>query len=198
MEVFAGLASEVPRPATLLDVGGTTDFWRGQVPAGVSVTVLNVFGQQPVEGIQVQIGDGCDLSRFEDKSFDIVFSNSVLYLVGGWERQRQLAREIRRVGHRYFVQTANRNFPLDWRTLVPFFHWLPSSVQAWWFQRIPVGRYKKAQSAAEAIEWATRVCDLNAAECKTLFPEGTIIRERVAGLTKSLMVHYGFNGYARN
>jgi hypothetical protein len=94
------------------------------------------------------------------------------------------------------VQTANRNFPLDWRTLVPFFHWLPASAQAWWFQRTPVGRYKKARTAAEAVEWATRVCDLTASECKTLFPEGTIVRERVAGLTKSFMVHHGFNGGA--
>src|SRR6187551_656400 len=150
MKLFLSLIAEVPQPATLLDVGGTVDFWRDQVPDGVKITILNVFEQQPANGIETLVGDGCDLSRFRDKSFDVVLSNSVLYLVVGWKRQQQMANEIRRGGRHYFVQTVNRNFPLDWRTLVPFFHWLPWKTQAWWFERIPVGRYKKARSVEEA------------------------------------------------
>jgi hypothetical protein len=192
MRLFFGLASRVPMPARLLDVGGTTDFWRDRLPAGLSVTLLNVFDQEALEGMEVMIGDGCDLGRFETHSFDMVFSNSVLCLVGGWKRQQQMASEIRRVGRRYFVQTANQDFPLDWRTLVPFFHWLRPSVQAWFFQRVTVGRYKKVQDAQVAGELATRVRDLTRRELSKLFPEGTIVPEKVLGLTKSFMVHRGF------
>lgn len=192
MRLVLGLASRVPMPARLLDVGGTTDFWRDCLPAGLSVTLLNVFDQRPAKGMEVLVGDGCDLSRFESNSFDIVFSNSVINLVGKWKRQQQMANEIRRVGCRYFVQAPNRGFVLDWRTLVPFFHWLPPSVQAWCFQRIPVGRYQRVPDVKQAFELATRVRDLTRCELSELFPEGTIVPEKVLGLTKSFMVHHGF------
>ncbi len=192
MQRFFSLASNVPRPARLLDVGGTADFWCGRIPAGLSITLLNLFPQEPVNGMEVVVGDGCDLSRYGTKSFDIVFSNSVLCLVGGWERQKQMASEIQRVGRRYFVQTANQDFPLDWRTLVPFFHWLPARAQAACFRRIPVGRYKRAPDDTVAMELATRVRDLKRAELQQLFPDGKIVAERVVGLSKSFMVHHGF------
>ena len=196
MEVFAGLARGVPKPASLLDVGGTVDFWRGCIPDGITVTLINLFDQQPLDGMKVLVGDGCDLSRFKDGSFDIVFSNSVICLVGGPQRQRQMASEIRRVGRRYFVQTANQRFPLDWRTMVPFFHWLPPVAQAWFFRRVSVGRYKKTETAEVAMELATRVRDVTFSECKALFPEGIFVRERFVGMTKSFMVHYGFSSTA--
>jgi hypothetical protein len=192
MDFFLRLVATVPRPTTLLDVGGTTGFWLGHVPEGFSLTLLNVFEQGAEGGMEILVGDGCDLRRFADRSFDIVFSNSVLCLVGGWERQQQMAQEIRRVGRRYFVQTANPGFPLDWRTLVPFFHWMPPAAQARCFQRMPVGRYKKARTAEEAWVWATRVRDLNCSQLQHLFPGGTIARERFFGITKSFMVHSGF------
>lgn len=189
MKLFLKLADHVPRPATLLDVGGTVAFWRDRIPEGFSVTLINVFDQEPLEDMKVVIGDACDLSQFESQSFDVVFSNSVLGHVGNWERQQQMASEIRRVGGLYFVQTPNQHFLLDWRTLVPFFHWLPTPVQAWCFQRFPVGIYKRAHSADLALELATRVRNLTAAELRNLFPDGTIVPERVFGLTKSFMVH---------
>jgi hypothetical protein len=192
MELFSDFAGRIPKPARLLDVGGTVDFWRGRIPEGCSLTIINLFHQQPVDGVEVLVGDGCDLARFETKSFDCVFSNAVLCLVGGKARQSQMADEVRRVSRRYFVQTPNHNFPLDWRTLVPFFHWLPPSVQAWCFQRMPVGRYKKVHDHDLALELATRVRDLTRSELQSLFPEGTIVSERVFGMTKSFMVHHGF------
>jgi len=189
MKLFLKLIGRVPTPATLLDVGGTVDFWRDRIPEGFSLTLVNVFEQEPLEGIKVLVGDACDLTDFESQSFDVVFSNSVLGHVGGWKKQQQMASEIRRVGCQYFVQTPNQRFFLDWRTLVPFFHWLPSSVQAWCFQRFPVGRYKRVLKADLALELATRVRNVNAVELHNLFPDGTIVPERVFGLTKSFMVH---------
>jgi Methyltransferase domain len=192
MQLFADLARRIPKPATLLDVGGTVEFWRGRIPEKCSVTIVNLFDQKPMQGVQVHVGDGCDLAPFEDRSFDVVFSNSALAFVGGIDRQHQMAAEIRRVGRRYFVQTPNQRFPLDWRTLVPFFHWLPPSVQAWCFRKIRVGRYERVRDATLAHTLATRVRDLTYSELRRLFPEGTIVSERLLGLTKSFMVHYGF------
>ena len=189
MMQFLKLVERVQRPISLLDVGGTVAFWRGGVPDGISLTLINMFNQTPLKDMTIEVGDGCDLTRFKSQSFDIVFSNSVINLVGGWERQQQMASEIRRVGRRYFVQVPNRRFPLDWRTLVPLFHWLSPATQAWCLQRFSVGRYKKVQSAGQAIELASRVRDLTAAELHDLFPDGMIIPERVLGLTKSFMVH---------
>ncbi|MEM2045934.1 MAG: class I SAM-dependent methyltransferase, partial [Candidatus Bathyarchaeia archaeon] len=48
---------------------------------------------------------------FKDKSFDVVFSNSVIEHVGNYDDQKMCAEEIRRVGKCYFVQTPNFYFP---------------------------------------------------------------------------------------
>lgn len=192
-QLFAGLCAELPRPFTLLDVGGTVEFWQDVVAQlGCELTVINIFEQRPAAGITVLLGDACDLSRFGDKSFDVVFSNSVIGHVGGWEQQQKMAREVRRVGRRYFLQTPNQGFPVDWRTLMPFFHWLSPAAQAWWFQKIPVGRYRRAKSREEALHLATRVRNLNRHEMLTMFPDATLVPERVAGFTKSFIVHHGF------
>jgi len=183
----------LPRPLTILDVGGTVDFWRDSL-LGLqsSLTVFNIFEQTPIPGVSVLVGDACDLSRFGDKSFDIVFSNPVIGHVGGWNRQQQMAREVRRVGRRYFVQTPNQGFPVDWRTLMPFFHWLSPTAQAWCFQRFPVGRYQRAASPSEALHWATRVRNLSRLEVIELFPAAELVSERVGGFTKSFILHHGF------
>jgi hypothetical protein len=178
----------------MLDVGGTVEFWKDSAErCGAILTVINIFEQQPVAGIRVLIGDACDLSRFADKSFEVVFSNSVIGHVGGWEQQQKMAREVRRIGRRYYVQTPNRRFPVDWRTLMPFFHWLSPEAQAWWFQKVPVGRYSRAKSRDEAWHLATRVRNLNRRELLTLFPEATLVSERVAGFAKSSVVHHGYS-----
>ena len=191
MEFFLRLSAEISRPVTLLDVGGTCAFWRDRVPEGFQLTILNVFDQDPVSNVRVVTGDACDLGSFSDKSFDIVFSNSVLGHVGGWDRQMKMAREIRRVGRKYFVQTPNQRFPLDWRTLVPFFHWLPPTTQAWFLQRCRIGRYERVSDPQEALHLASRVRNVTRKEIRLLFPEGAIVSERALGLTKSFFVYSG-------
>ena len=178
----------------ILDVGGTWQYWSQFGPLeGVEVVLLNIFPQDPVDPpFTALVGDGRDLSRFRDHEFDIVYSNSVLAFVGTLADQGQMAREIRRVGRRYFVQTPNRFFVLDWRTLVPFFHWLPAAAQAWCFRRFKVGIYPRLQEPGTALHHATRVRDLTASELRELFPGATVVRERVLGLTKSFLIHFGF------
>jgi len=197
--LFVNLASNgvLPFPRIrILDVGGTWEYWsqfdRSQF-SNVEIVLLNVFAQPSVPPpFTALVGDGRELSRFQDSEFDIVYSNSVLSLVGTFADQNLMAREIRRVGKTYFVQTPNRLFVLDWRTLVPFFHLLPVNVQAWCFQRVKVGLYPRVNDRAEALRIANRVRDLTSSELKALFPGATIVRERVMGLTKSFLIHSGF------
>lgn len=70
--------------------------------------------------------DGCRLP-FRDEAFDIVFSNAVIEHV---KDQHQFAKEIRRVGQRYFVASPNRWFPLETHSKLVFVHWLPHKI-AW-------------------------------------------------------------------
>jgi len=188
MQLFRHLMSAVPLPIHILDVGGTVNFWEGQLLLGWELTIINIVDQQPLQGEIVLVGNGCDLP-FDDYQYDVVFSNSVLAQVT--TQQADMAQEIRRVAKRYFVQTPNQGFPLDWRTRVLFFHWLPAKWQARAFQTLSVGRYPRV-NAADAQVLATRIRDVNKDELQALFPDGTVILEKVLGLTKSFIVHRGF------
>ena len=185
-------------PLRILDVGGTWDYWREMdwpSLGKIEVTLLNVFPQKdaPYPFTAVQ-SDARDLSRYADGEFDTVYSNSVLGHVGTFADQHRMASEIRRVGRRYFVQTPNHHFILDWRTLVPFFHFLPIPYQAWCFRHFRVGRYPRIKEHAAALHQATRVRNLTANELQQLFPDGSLLREQLSGFTKSFMVHAGFLG----
>lgn len=185
--LFLEFIRTIPTPATILDVGGTVAFWFGRIPPGWSLTILNIYPQEAAGDEVTMEGSGCQLP-FPDQSFDLVFSNSALAFVGGWEQQVKMAREIQRVGRRYFVQTPNQDFPLDWRTMTPFFHWLSPAHQAWIQSRVPVGRYPKAIDKADAWVQATRVRDINRMQARILFPFAEILDERIWGLSKSFII----------
>jgi hypothetical protein len=99
------------------------------------------------------------------------------------------ASEIRRVGRCYFVQTPNHAFPIDWRTMVPMFHFLPAAAQTWCFERARVGTYRRARDRIEALHWASRVRNIRRRELALLFPGGTVVHERFGGFTKSFIAH---------
>lgn len=193
---FARLLADLPRPLSILDVGGTYDYWQrldyrrlGQV----RLVLLNVFPQDlVVPPFTAVIGDARDLSRYSDGEFDLVFSNSVIGHVGAFADQARMASEIRRVGKRYFVQTPNHGFPLDWRTHVPCFHFLPIPWQAWCFRHFPVGTYPRIRDRATSLSLASRVRNIRKAELPILFPDATIVPERILGITKSFMIYHGF------
>src|SRR5581483_4637968 len=74
------------------------------------------------------IGDGRSLP-FENGSFDIVISNSVIEHLGEWPQQKVFAEEIRRVGRSYWVQTPNRKFFIEPHFLAPLIHFLPKKYR---------------------------------------------------------------------
>ncbi|MGH3057995.1 MAG: methyltransferase domain-containing protein [Gaiellaceae bacterium] len=133
------------------------------------------------ENVTVQRADGTQLP-FGNRSFPIVFSNSVIEHVPKG-LQPAFAREIRRVGDRYFVQTPNRWFPIEPHYQMPFVHFLPERVLRALNKRFTMGWRKRG-------EWYETTL-LSASDLRRLFPDATIHRERVLGMTKSLMAVRG-------
>lgn len=112
----------------VLDVGGYLMNWTflKQTP---KLTLLNLTSENHREtGISYVRGNGLCLP-FPDKSFDLVYSNSVIEHVGDWEHQIQFALESRRCGRSYYVQTPYRWFFFEPHLLTPFVHWFPSRIR---------------------------------------------------------------------
>jgi hypothetical protein len=179
------------RPLRLLDVGGTVEYWASmpwQALSPVEVVLLNVMPQEARPPFTAIVGDACDLSRYPDRSFDVVYSNSVIGHVGDFDDQRRMALELQRVGRQIIVQTPNHWFPIDWRTLIPGFHFLPLRAQAWCFQHVRVGRYARVRDPETAQRLAARIRNLTRNELRLLFPGAAIHAERVCGFKKSFIV----------
>ena len=193
---FLDLLAGVPRPLTILDVGGTQGFWERMAfidESGVSITVLNLE-PQPVRhaGFTSIIGDATDLSLFADDAFDVVFSNSVIEHVGDTAKQRRMAAEVERVGRRYFVQTPNYYFPIEPHYLFPGFQWLPLRARAWLLHHFDLGWTKRKSTKAEARQSVASVRLLRKRQLLALFPQAKLFEEQVAGLTKSFVVYGGW------
>src|SRR4051794_6515191 len=112
---------------SILDLGGNVYDWQ-DLPAGAAITVLNVGPNLAEEYDRSRItyvqGDG-RATGFGDRSFDLVYSNSVIEHLGTQEDQERFAREALRVGRFVFVQTPNRWFPVEPHFLTLFIHFLP-------------------------------------------------------------------------
>jgi hypothetical protein len=180
----------------ILDVGGTPGIWR--LLAGArSVIVLNMPRAEEsraaaAAGFRYVSGDGRRLP-FRDACFDVVFSNSVIEHVGGAEAQQQFARETMRTGRGYWVQTPNRYFPIETHLLTPFVHFLPPAWRAFVARRFTVWQWLYRPDPEERRFYVEHFLSdirlLSAGELRRLFPDGTILRERFLGFTKSLIAY---------
>lgn len=127
--------------------------------------------------VTVMQANGTDLP-FEDGEFDVAFSNSVIEHVPK-ALQRAFASEVRRVATRYYVQTPNRYFPIEPHYQLPLFQFLPERVRRALNRRFTLGWQAKG-------EWE-EINLLSTGEMRRLFPDAEIHKERVLGLTKSLI-----------
>jgi Methyltransferase domain len=173
---------------SILDVGGYPETWT-VTSVRSSITVLNVHeidyapnpGDPPIRTI---VGNGCHLD-FDAKSFDIVFSNSVIEHLGTLENQEKFARECRRVGRRLWVQTPARSFFIEPHLLTPFIHFLPARAQRALIPNFTVWGLLTRPTSQQVRAFMAEVRLLNRAEMQALFPDCTIVSEKVLGLTKS-------------
>ena len=174
-----------PEPTTtILDIGGTEEFWSG---VDLDVTLLNIEAAgAEVEKAAVR-ADAVDIP-YRDGEFEIAFSNSTIEHLFTRERQRRAAKEAMRVGRRLWIQTPNRWFPIEPHFLTPFVHWLPKS----WRKRVVQNFTVWGLVTRPSVDYAHAMVDeinlLSADDLRDLFPGCEILRERVLGLTKSLIV----------
>ncbi|WP_242928256.1 class I SAM-dependent methyltransferase [Pontibacter vulgaris] len=134
-------------------------------------------------------GNACDLSYFENKCFDVVFSNSVIEHLFTKQAQQQMASEVQRVGKNYYIQTPNLYFPVEPHWIFPLFQFLPFDLKVALTLNFDLGHYKKAANKEAAIQRVKEVRLLSEKEMKSLFADGEIYRERIGGLTKSITLY---------
>ena len=162
-----------PQPGeSILDVGCGTEGLAGFEP-DADITGLDAAERPEYPGRRFVRGDARALP-FEDGAFDIAYSNSLVEHLHPQDRGR-FTSELRRVARRYWVQTPNRYFPVEPHVLLPGFQFLPEGA------RRRLWRLGQPGTPYEPIELLT------AAELRQLFPDAVIVRERFAGLTKSLI-----------
>jgi hypothetical protein len=195
-KLFERLVETLPRPLRILDVGGTNEFWEQRDWAGrddVSITLVNLEApERRHANIHPTAGDATDLAEHVDHSFDIAFSNSVIEHLFTFDNQSRMAQEIRRVASAYWVQTPNFWFPIEPHFLVPAWHWLPEDARVAILRRRGVGwagRCPDPQHARKVVE-EHRL--MRRRELARLFPDATIIGERIGGLVKSWTAVGGF------
>lgn len=177
----------------VLDLGGTVEWWRRAPMMGAQVTVLNLLepGESTDPRLVPVLGDACAaeatlLAAGVDTRFDLVFSNSLLEHVGGHARRADLAEQVHRLAPHHWVQTPNRYFPIEPHWVFPGMQFLPVRSKAWIAQHWPLthtrpGSYERALAS---VQWTELV---GPEEMRSYFPGSTLLRERVAGLPKSLI-----------
>ena len=198
VEWFESLLAEVPPPRRIVDVGGMPEFWERHGFAGrpdVEILVLNLFAQaSSAPNIRCVVGDATAMPELGDGSLDVAFSNSVIEHVGSLEQQRRMAAEVRRIAQRYFVQTPNRNFPIEPHFLLPGFQFLPYRLQVGLLRTFPIVWNERIRDRARAEALVSEIRLMAAAELRACFPDARIAREQFLGLTKSFVAYGGWQG----
>jgi SAM-dependent methyltransferase len=153
--------------ARVLDVGCGQIGLRAFEPS-LDITGVDLHERPEYPGPFVRADAAAGLP-FADGEFELVYCSSVIEHVPP-ARRVAFAREIRRVGRGWFVQTPAWSFPLEPHALLPFAHWLP------------VGLRRPYWKLGAAGEWE-EISLLRRIEAEALF--GPALAERVGPLAKS-------------
>lgn len=168
--------------AKILDLGGQPMIWSSVNPK-LNITILNLPGvahqnHQSHHNITFVEGDACDVVGYEDRSFDIVFSNSVIEHVGDTQKQVAFAHEVMRLGRAYWVQTPSKYFPIEAHSGMPFWWFYPDTIRLYF-----VSRWRRKLPAWTEMVEGTRVLEIG--ELRALFPKSSLKIERFFGIPKS-------------
>jgi hypothetical protein len=176
----------------VVDLGGTVESWRRAPVRPAEVTVVNLFepGESDEDWLIPVTGDACDARTAlreagAGSSYDLVFSNSLLEHVGGHSQRVALAAEVHALAPRHWVQTPYRYFPVEPHWLFPGLQFLPVAARARAAKVWPLAhsRPENSSAAMSEVQWTELV---GVAEMRAYFPGSEIVKEKVAGLTKSL------------
>ena len=184
------------KPGTkVLDLGGSPGIWEC-VSVPLEITLLNLPGALSLGEFEILQtpglrhhtfhvieGDACNVEQFGDRSFDLVFSNSVIEHVGPPPKQAEFAHEVLRLGRSYWVQTPSKWFPIEAHTGMPSYWFYPE-----WLRAALMRRWRRQQPTwfADYID-ATRV--LSRRRLAELFPNGRTHVEYFFGFPKSYVLY---------
>jgi SAM-dependent methyltransferase len=116
----------LPVDAHILDLGCGALGLRALEPE-LDITGVDLVERPSYPGPFVRADATVELP-FSDNEFDLVYCSSVIEHVVPAKRAA-FAAEARRVGRAWFVQTPALGFPVEPHSLLPFAHWLPSSLR---------------------------------------------------------------------
>ena len=192
-QFFDQISSGGTQPVKILDIGGTEDYWKSmgfELNNKTEIVLLNLYEKEVSHpGFKSIKGDACNLEGIADKSFDLVFSNSVIEHLFTQENQIKMANEIQRVGKNYFIQTPNKYFPIEPHWVFPFFQFLPFGLQVFLTQHFNLGHITKTGDKEKAIEQVREVSLLSKKEFHSMFSGAKIFLEQFFGFTKSFIVY---------
>ena len=196
--LFLSMLNQLPKSIKILDVGGTEQFWRHVGFNRFDDCQVNLLNRRAVEttlpNFSSVAGDARDLTSYDDGTFDVVFSNSVIEHVGNIEDQSRIAAEVQRLGKYYFVQTPNYYFPVEPHFQFPCFQYLPVGLRAALTQHFSLGWYPRARDISQARQWVNDIRLLSRREVQLLFPDARIVAERWCGWPKSFLAIRAPNG----
>jgi 2-polyprenyl-3-methyl-5-hydroxy-6-metoxy-1,4-benzoquinol methylase len=176
----------------ILDVGGAEYFWKNSALLqrnNFEILLLNLQKTETTHSkIKSVAGDATAMPEFLDKSFDIVFSNSVIEHLYTFENQKKMAKEILRVGKSFFVQTPNSYFPIESHYALPFAQFMPKKLLFFLLTQTKLSRLAK-WNPKDAQQYLDEIRLLNESEMKTLFPGSKIYKEKFFGMVKSIASH---------
>lgn len=177
----------------VVDLGGTVSSWERAPVRPAHVTVLNVSdpGRAEVPWITAARGDACRATGELRKAgladtYDLVYSNSVIEHLGGHAMRAAFAAEVHGLASRHWIQTPYRFFPVEPHWLFPGMQFLPLALRVRLAWRWPLShtRPQSLRDAKSQVMWTELI---GVTDLKAYFPESVIVRERVLGLTKSIM-----------
>lgn len=184
----------------VLDLGGEAHTWLNSPTHPSHVTLLNLPKPSAKAAERIskagaeawmtsEAGDACDPpAAIKTQRFDLIYSNSVIEHVGGHRQRREFARWVQELGDRHWVQTPNRFFPIEPHWLVPGLQFATPRLQVAVLKRWPyTGKRFRSLSWAEGVDRALGIELLSPAALRSYFPDSELVRERLYGLTKSLI-----------
>jgi len=179
----------------VVDLGGRPAYWRTfrEHPAEVVLVNLEESASQPEEEwMKIVYGDACDPPKsIVCERFDLAFSNSTIEHVGGHRRREDFSRTVKTLGDAYWVQTPYRYFPVEPHWMFPGFQFLPLAAKRTIGRLWPPAEINFGDGAGD-LGNILQIELLSVGELRHYFPGAVILRERFAGLTKSIIAVSGY------
>ena len=174
---FKNLVSSFNRKVTVLDIGGTQEYWEMMEytdPNLIEVILINITENKvSLPNFRAIKMDATDLDILEFDC-DIVFSHSLIEHVNN----EIFATIIRCFNKPYFIQTPNKYFPMEPHFLIPLFQFMPV-----WLKKY-ILRFIKSPIIGEVED----INLLSKGELKRLFPNSEIYGGKILGLTQSFVI----------